>query len=652
MRVAVIVFAVSVMLAVASARAGQGGVGRGPAEGAPAPIGFIAGRVVDAGTGQAIAEAEVTVTLRPPVPASPMPAGPAGGMSGAAQPSVRLLTGPDGRFVVRDLPEGTVQISAKAPGYLGGSFGQTRPGGAPQPIPIGTEQRMVAASIRLWRHAVITGLVTDERNEPAVNVQVRAMVRSFRNGQARFAASGSGRTDDRGRYRIPGLAPGDYAVAVLQTQTTTPVAMMDSLMQGVLGSQGLGAASELAASGIGAAGGIGVRVEDQLVSSQSGAMPVLGGDGRMAAYVTQYHPAASGPAEATVFTLAPGEERGDVDIRMPLVATARVRGTVLGPAGALPNVSIRLLAAAEAETGDAPSDIARSTTDANGAFQLLGVPAGHYVIKALRPARQPLSATLASNLQLAALMGGRGAGPVAPGDAVTLFADVPVSVERDVTDVVITLSASAMVSGRVEFIGTSAIPPASGVTVLLSPVGGTAMLMRPSAVGEDGRFTTPGAPAGRYLLSVTGRTPGWVVRSAMVNGIDALEQPFALTTENVGNVVVTFTDRQTGVTGTVTGPGNAPDDATVVIFPSAYREWIAKGMSARLMRSVRAQQRGAFTIGGLPAREYLIVAVADDQLPDVQNPAVYDALARVATTLTLADGDTRTVSIRIAQVAR
>src|SRR5688500_1110266 len=129
-------------------RAVQRGAGPGPGQGAsPAsPIGLIVGRVVDAGTGQPVAEAEVTVALRA-VPAAP---GAPGAMPpprpDASSPNVRLLTGADGRFMIRDLPAGNVQLTAKAPGYVNGSHGQIRPGGPPSPILISPENKIVSAS--------------------------------------------------------------------------------------------------------------------------------------------------------------------------------------------------------------------------------------------------------------------------------------------------------------------------------------------------------------------------------------------------------------------------------------------------------------------------------------------------------------------------
>ena len=638
--------------------AGQRAGGPGPAP--TTPIGTIVGRVVDAATGQPVAEAEVTVAMRGSAPGA---AGATPFRQDGPSPNVRLLTGADGRFLVRDLPAGNVQLTARAPGYVGGSFGQTRPNGPSTPVAISLENKTLAATIRLWKHAVVTGTITDERNEPAVRVMVRILSRTYRSGQARFGSARIGFTDDRGAYRFAGLAPGEYVVVVPQAQTTMPAAAMDEAMQSMMGGQGLGGASlELAmgleAAGAGVGSGAGVRIGDQIVSSMSGAMPVMSADGRMAAYLTQYHPAASSAAEATVLTLGSGEERTGVDIRMPLVAAAKVSGTVIGPDGPLAGVMIRLLNPGESD-GDMLGDVARATSGANGGFQLFGVPVGTYALKVLRTGRQPLPAAIANNPQLAAMMGGRG-GPVSPSDALTLFANMPLTVERDVSDLAITLSTGLTVSGRLEFVGTTVVPSSNLFSVTLSPVGGVApfeaagTFMRPTPVSEDGRFTSAGNPAGKYLISAAARLdgPGWFVKSAMVNGIDALDEPIELTTENINNVVVSFTARRTTVSGTVIDNANAPAQGTVIVFPAGYREWIAKGMSQRLMRNIRTQAKGAFSIPGLPARDYLIVAIADDQVPDVQNPNVYEALARAATSLTLGEGDTRTLSLKLVQVVR
>ena len=87
--------------------------------------------------------------------------------------------------------------------------GASKPQGTPVPIDDG-ETRDIA--MQLPRGGVITGMVLDERGEPAVNAFVRVM--RFMPGAAerRPQQIGGDSTDDRGIYRIHSLQPGEYAV--------------------------------------------------------------------------------------------------------------------------------------------------------------------------------------------------------------------------------------------------------------------------------------------------------------------------------------------------------------------------------------------------------------------------------------------------------
>ena len=248
-----------------------------------------------------------------------------------------------------------------------------------------------------------------------------------------------------------------------------------------------------------------------------------------------------------------------------------------------------------------------------------------------------------------------------PLDTMTLFAELPLPLERDVAGLTVTLTTGATVGGRIEFQG--ATPPASpqGVTVTLTSISGewaSGPMMMAQASGaagvkEDGSFTTTGYPPGRYLISTTGRMPpGWFLKSAMINGVDAAWEPFELEGRDLPNVIITLTDKRSTITGTTQTMTGAPATASVVIFPAAWREWITSGMNAQLARVVRTPDAGTFSIAGMPPREYLMVAVDSAQAPDIQDPAVFEALARAGTSVSVAEGDTRTVTLRITQVQR
>ncbi len=75
-----------------------------------------------------------------------------------------------------------------------------------------------ALVLKMLRGAAITGMIRDERGQPAPNVSVRAMqFRTLQGEKALVTASGSGdladTTDDRGVFRLYGLSPGDYIIS-------------------------------------------------------------------------------------------------------------------------------------------------------------------------------------------------------------------------------------------------------------------------------------------------------------------------------------------------------------------------------------------------------------------------------------------------------
>ena len=76
-----------------------------------------------------------------------------------------------------------------------------------------------------------------------------------------------------------------------------------------------------------------------------------------------------------------------------------------------------------------------------------------------------------------------------------------------------------------------------------------------AAISGDGPgFVVTGYRPGRYRVRVPNSPPGWMFKAATLNGVDVSENPFELT-RDVTDLVLTFTDRWSGIGGLVQGTG-------------------------------------------------------------------------------------------------
>src|SRR5687768_11813512 len=158
---------------------------------------LIVGQVVDATSGRALAAAVVSLSGPP---------------ASRGVPHQRMLTGPDGRFFFRGLRAGAYGVMATKGGYVDGSYGRLRPLGPSLQITLTDGGRFGEATVRMWKHASISGTVLDEAGEPQINVAVTAYRRGVHGGRPRYLPGGTARTDDRGVFRISGLVPGHWIV--------------------------------------------------------------------------------------------------------------------------------------------------------------------------------------------------------------------------------------------------------------------------------------------------------------------------------------------------------------------------------------------------------------------------------------------------------
>jgi hypothetical protein len=152
-------------------------------------------------------------------------------------------------------------------------------------------------------------------------------------------------------------------------------------------------------------------------------------------------------------------------------------------------------------------------------------------------------------------------------------------------------------------------------------------------------------------MSATAPVQGWVLKTAMFGGKDISDDPLDLSANDVGGVVLMFTDRMTQLTGTVRNvQGQTDPGADVILFPADNQRWKSDGVSARRSRSIRTTKTGAYSIQGLPPGEYYVVAVDSTSNRDWQDPRFLEAAAPLATRVTILEGDTKTQDLRTTRI--
>jgi len=609
------------------------------------PTGLLAGQVVDADTGSGVPGA--IVRMGPPLGLTDASGSTRLRLDATTYGMRWVQADAQGRFVIRQVPNGSYVLAVTTSGYLLTAFDQQQPDGLPRPIVIdAAHDRHTGLVIKAWKYGAITGTVLDEAGEPAVGIDVRVLRRTLGAGRVSLQSAGTGQTDDRGVYRVSQLSPGDYVVAVPSVTVTLPQSVAASFAEAAGRRSGGGGLA------LGAATTSPVRPagEDLVVLAGSRrALPLTG------AYQTVFFPGVVSPADAASVTIRSGEERSGLDIRLNLVRTHAVSGLVSGREQVPGNLVVALLPAYAAEPGG-PFAFETSTTmaAADGRFTFLGVPEGDYEIRILRvppPVESMTPTSFQSGGQETTVFTVRPGESRASGDP-TWWANMPISVrDGDVRDLRVPLRAGARISGRIEFRG-SAPPPKPQAdrpyydVQLYAADGRTLPSFTAARADASMRFTTMQYPPGRYVVGVQQAPAPWILRSVTVNGRDALTAPFDLGNSDIADVVVTFTDRSTSLAGTVRAAGTAgSSSATVVLFPADVQAWIANGMIQRAFRTAATEADGAFSLPNLIPGDYLAAAIPADAPHNLQDSRTIAQLSRLATAVSLAEGDRKSVAL-------
>lgn len=511
-----------------------------------AGTGVIRGRVVRADTGEPLRRAQVRVEDRT-----------ARDLSGTEV----TITDAQGRYELTQLPPGQYHLKASRGGYVDLEYGQRHPFERGRPIELADGAVLEKIDFALPPGAVVTGRVVDELGEPFARVSVSLSRRRYDNGTRRLVSENGASTDDRGEFRIFGVAPGDYLiVATFQTLN-------------------------------------------------------LGSRDRMR-YVPTYYPGTAIATEAQRVTIAAAQDVTGLTIPLVRSATATVRGVVRS-AGDTPIGPFTLVIARDV-TGGLDAGMSDGAAAPDGSFSIAGLLPGTYLLEAH------------------SMMGGRE------------FASKEIAVEgTDVSGVTLTLSKGATARGRITF--DTGSPPAD-----LRPSQVFVMAIADHAIGhdmsgslpvvrDDWTFETPGL-SGRGVI-VAESIGDWHLKRVRREGTDVTDAPLDFSTD-IDGLEIELTKQSTTVSGGVTDDHNdAVLDTTVVVFPDEPAKW---GSRSRFIGSARPDQKGRFTIKGLPPGRYIAIAVEYLEPGEERDPDLLEKWRPRGTGFILSEGESHALDLKLA----
>jgi hypothetical protein len=502
-----------------------------------------------------------------------------------------LRTRTDGQFSFAGLRPGDYALEVSAPGFATMRYGQTRAGDPGTLIPLAADERVQGVEVILRRGPIVSGIIVDDHGEAIQGVRVRAVRLEYQAGRMTATRMFAERpTDDRGYYRLVGLLPGTYVVSAI--------------------------------------------VEGAIVGRPD-ASPV--------AYAPVYYPGVTDLASAI-----PLDVNADVvaDVALSLLPGGIIRGLAMDGQAPLVSGTARLV---ETLRSGAMSGAPREATiQPSGRFLIPNVPPGEYVV------------------QIA------GDGPGRTGLFGTRIVTVPAT--GDAVDLVVTTSYGTTLTGRFTIDGTVDLPacvtsqgpgaqvqarcgtnwsPGAGFSIAPVALDDRARPVATFAVGGSG-FMLSGL-FGHTALNLR-QAPGdeWFLKSVTINGVDVTESGFdfgsgATAADTIDGAEIIVSRNGASLSGTVDSSAAAGRDYFVVVFPPFRDQWTAPHL--RRMKLTRSRGDGSFRVGGLPAGDYLVAAV--NRLEgsfgggEWQNPAVLEQLAPRAERVTLSDGQSRELSLRL-----
>jgi Carboxypeptidase regulatory-like domain len=565
--------------------------------------GSIEGRVLNALNGQPVAGAQVSAASGPaglsgivagtlsagainPIPpqgATVIRATSSAGTIPSSGPTI--TTGNDGKFSFTDLGPGTYRIMISANGFAPQQYGQRAPNTLGTPITItAAGEQINNIVIALSPAAAVTGRITDENGQPAVDVPVQ-LLHVLYNPQGKiFQPITTSTANDRGEYRLYGIPPGRYYL--------------------------------VAGSGPNLLGALAIARPPTL----NRAPPVT--------YAVSYYPGVTDLNQSSVIQLSAGAEVV-ANMRVARQNLYRIRGRVVDSRTGQPAPAASISLAYRTLTGSGGSvNFARNYDPASGNFEIQNVIPGQYSIEARVGDAQ-----------------GRPLPPTAPPDGPS--AQMSINVTGNIEGLVLALADPVSIAGRVTIEGAVTVPPnldRMRISIRpgglgLPPIGLSAP--RPSQVAADGTFRIDGLREGEYIFNVTGLPAGLYLQRADFGGADILSDVFKFSQGSSGTVNVVLRSGAGQLNGIIIDAKNRPVASAVVALIPVQRN------RADIYRTSITGGNGSFAITGITPGDYSLFAWEAMEPNSYRDPDVLRQYESKGRSVRIAEASNQTIELRV-----
>ncbi len=338
-------------------------------------------------------------------------------------------------------------------------------------------------------------------------------------------------------------------------------------------------------------------------------------------YAPTYYPGTADLAGAQRVTVAMNQTISDLSLSLLPIQTARVTGTAVDSRGQPMRGVVQAVVRSDIAPFASPGQIRP-----DGSFTINGLAPGDYTLQ----------------------VQGQGA-PGQPAEAEYASADISVA-GADITGVQLTAVKPSTITGRLVIgsgDGRALRPSALRVGTAPMPTGGINFgpFPQPGPVNDDWTFQAK-ARSGLMRINTQGLQPPWTIKAVRYRGSDVTDSGLDVkANEEITDVEIELTNRITDVSGLVTNSRGEPvKDYWVVLFA---RDSDKRRPPSRYIRVIRSDQEGRFKVTGLPAAEYLALAVDSVDAGEASDPEFLDRIQTLATRFTLGEGETKTLDLKL-----